>query len=233
MLLAVSQWSCGSRPVASAVFTDQMAAETADAAVAGDAARLNRLIKDGSDPSAVGAKGTSLLQWAMLNQSPGGFESLLSAGADAGHADEAGDSVMHYAAMARDPQYLDILLKHRVDINVANTRNGRTPLMDALMAGRATQFDTLLAAGADPNRADSGGDRALHVAAQTNDFARALALLRAGADPAARNGQGATFQRYVFMTPTAVLSDDARGARDALEKWLREHHVELESDQLP
>ena len=192
---------------------------------------MTRLIKDGGDANAVGDKGTSILQWAMLRQSPRGFEALLAAGADAGHADDDGDTVMHYAAKANDPRYLQILLDHHVDPNVVNALSGRTPLMDALMSDRDVQFDNLIAARAEVNRGDRAGDTVLHLAAQTNKFAQASALLRAGADPAARNAAGFTFQRYLFMTSTNIMSGDAISARDALTAWLDEHDIPHDSGQ--
>jgi len=48
------------------------------------------------------------------------------------------------------------------------------------------------------------------------------AKLRAGADPNARNAQGVTFQRYMFMSPDRLLNARTRGERDAVAAWLRE-----------
>jgi len=166
-----------------------------------------------------------VLQWAILHRSKAGVESLLAAGADAAHADADGATALQYAAMANDPGYLDILLAHRVDVNEPNAINGRTALMYALLAGRDGQFESLLRAGADLDLSDRAGDTILHVAAQTNHFREALALLKAGANPAALNDQGVTFQRYLGMTPASVLTDEARGDREAIETWLHDHNV--------
>lgn len=61
-----------------------------------------------------------------------------------------------------------------------------------------------------------------------NAPARVLDLLEACADPNAKNAQGLTFQRYLFMTPERVLSADARRGRDAVTEWLRTHDVATE-----
>ncbi|WP_394841401.1 ankyrin repeat domain-containing protein [Pendulispora brunnea] len=214
---------------ATQVFADPQAAQVADAAAKGDTARIAQLIKAGANPNAVGDKGTSLLEWAMLNKNKPSFEALLNAGADPTHTDEQGDTVMHYAAKANDAAYLDILIaSHRVDVNVPNPVSGTTPLMAALMAEREAQFQKLLQAGANPNTTDRAGNTALHVAAKINENQRVLDLLKAGADPLAKNRQNATFQRYLNMTPSTILSADAKRQREEVMAWLREHNVPVE-----
>lgn len=210
------------------VFADGGAAQLAEAAAAGDAARVSALVKAGANPSAIGDKETSLLQWAMLNKSKAGVDALISAGADVGHADDNGDTIMHYASKAADPGYLDLLLAHKVDPNMANTVTGATPLMSALMGERHVQFQKLLAAGANPNIADRMGNTSLHVAAKINEYQHTLDLLKAGADPMIRNKQGATFQRYLYMTPTELLTEDARHQLEAVMTWLRDHNMPIE-----
>ncbi len=196
------------------------------------AGQTKQVFPDGAtEPNAVGEKGVSALQWAMLTQNKERFEALLAAGADAGHADDTGDTVMLYAAKANDATYLDVLLAHHVDPNGANPLSGRTPLMVALLGERQAQFHKLLAAGANPNLADRSGDTALHVAAQINENQAVLELLKAGADPAARNKQGVTFQRYLNMTPTKLLSEDARVQRQAVQSWLVAHKIPIEPSE--
>lgn len=156
------------------------------------------------------------------------FRDLLDSGADPLQADGDGDTAMHYAAAARDPAYLRILLAHRVSPDTPNRITGRTPLISAMMYERDRQFDMLLAAGASPGRADRMGNTPLHVAAQINDPARVLALLKAGGPPNARNKQGQTFQRYLFMTREGLLSEEARTARRAVATWLQQHGFPVE-----
>lgn len=223
--------ACSKKEAASTIFSDNAAAQVAEAAAACDAARIDGLLKGGANPNAIGERGTSLLQWAMLNQCKAGFESLLTAGADPSHTDETGDTVMLYAAKANDPEYLDILLAHKVDPNAPNTVTGKTPLMYALFGGRDEQFHKLLAGGADPNLADPFGDTPLHVAAAINDFGHALDLLKAGANPTARNKHGDTFQRVFYVTPTKVLAAETIRQREAVLSWLREHDVPIEGGQ--
>jgi len=220
----------GGKPTVAAkqVFPDPIAGPVAQAIADDDTVRLQALLKAGANPSAVGERETSLLQWALLNKSKPSLEALLAAGADTTHSDAKGDTVMHYAAEATDPAYLNVLLAHKVDPNGPNAVDGTTPLMGAMSYGREAQFRALLAAGANPNLTDHVGNTALHVAAQLNASGFAIALLDAHADPLTKNRQGFTFQRYLYMTPTKILTEDTRRQREGVVAWLRSHNVAVE-----
>lgn len=209
------------------VFADPKVAELAQAVADGNAARVHALAAQ-VDLSTRGDKQVTLLQWAVLNRSLAGMKALLDAGADPRQPGMDGDTVVHTAAMADDPAYLAELLARHVDPNVPNASNGAGPLRAALMGDREAQFRALMAAGANPNLADRLGNTPLHVAGQINEPARALDLLEAGADPAARNAQGVTFQRYLFMTKAALLNAETRRRREAVEAWLTAHGIALE-----
>ncbi|MED5622337.1 ankyrin repeat domain-containing protein [Ideonella sp. BN130291] len=211
------------------VFATPAAAQLAEAAAAGDAARVRQLAAAGADPNASGDQGVTLLQWAVLNKNVAGLNALLDAGADPVRPGTGGATVVHLAAMADDPAYLQALLARRVNVNLPHGRSGATPLMAALMGEREAQFRLLLQAHADTNRPDAQGNTALHVAAKINDAARVLDLLKAGADPHARNAQQATFQRYLVMTPDNVLSAEEKLRRQAVFDWLRAHGVALQA----
>jgi ankyrin repeat protein len=230
LLIVSSSAACSdSKSVrAKQAFSDPAAARVAEAVASGDTASVDTLIKSGASPDAIGDQGVSLLQWAMLNQNKPGFDALLAAGADPAHADESGDTVMHYAAKANDAWYLDVLLAHDVDLNMRNPVSGATPMMSAMIGERDAQFHKLLAAGADPNLANLSGDTSLHVAAEINAGQLVLDLLDTRADPTILNKQHVTFQRYLYMTPANVLSDDARRQRERVTSWLRDHNVPVE-----
>lgn len=104
-----------------------------------------------------------------------------------------------------------------------------TPLAGAAGPRTDAQFRMLLEHGADPNAADRSGNTPLHKAAMINAGAHVLLLLERGANPNAKNAQDATFQRYYFKTPAAVLSADAKRQREAVVAWLRAHDVPLEA----
>lgn len=182
-----------------------------------------------SPAAALAETGRVLLYQAIRNrQSLRRFEELLAGGADPLQADGDGDTAVHYAAAAREPGYLRMLLAHGVRPDTPNKITGRTPLVSAMMNERDRQFDMLLAANADPGHLDHMGNTPLHIAAQINDPGRVLALLKAGAPPHARNRQGQTFQRYLFMISDRLLSGEARQARHDVAAWLQSNGIALE-----
>lgn len=210
------------------VFTDPGAAAVADAIADGDIGRVRALAK-GTDLGTRGDQGMTLLQWALFHRNAEALQALLDAGADPAQPGVGADTVIHLAAMADDPDYLRMLLAHGASPDALNPESGATPLRSALIGERPLQFRALLAAGADPDRPDRLGNTPLHIAGQINEPARVLDLLNAGADPGLRNAQGATFQRYLFMTRPELLNAETRCDREAVQAWLQAHGIALET----
>jgi ankyrin repeat protein len=210
------------------VFADSRVAEMADAIADNDAKRVHALAKS-TDLRAHGDKNITLLEWAIFNQSKRAFEALLQEGADPALQGMDGSTAAHLAAMANDSSYFDVLLKVGVDPDLQDKATGQSLLSATLMGDRDAQFDRLLAAGANTNTSDATGDTPLHVAAQTSNYRKVLALLNAGADPRAVNGRKSTFQDYLFMGDQRLLSSDARSDLSSIEQWLRANGIEVKS----
>jgi ankyrin repeat protein len=109
-----------------------------------------------------------LIDWIRQQRNVQGFERMLRANANPNETDGAGLSALYYAAMARDPAYVRILLKWRADPNFVDPAIRWYPLRGALLAENWQQFQMLLDAGADPRVTDLVGNNLLHIAAQTN-----------------------------------------------------------------
>ncbi|WP_416561887.1 ankyrin repeat domain-containing protein [Nocardia testacea] len=208
-------------------FDATVALECAAAIAAHDSVRLGEALAAGADPNTVGDEGLTLLHWAVLSRSEPACAVLLEAGADPHRTDDEGDTPVHCAAETDGPEYLTTLLT-RADPNVANSRTGRTPLLNAVLRQQDRNVAVLLAHRADPNIADLAGELPLHAAAQLDGYADILALLEAGADPTAVNGQGVTFRRYLFMTPSLLLPPASRAAVDRISAWLAERGIPAE-----
>ena len=209
-------------------FTDPVTAQLAQAAKSGDAALVRELVAGGANPNAHGRNGFTVLEWTMLQQSRKGFEALLAAGADPAEGNDDGMTAVHLAAQADTPYWLEILLAKGASPDTPNTVTRATPVMAALMAERGDNAGLLLKAGAQVDATDRQNNTALHVAAKINQMDWVLKLLEAGADPNAKNAQGVTFQRYLFMTRDAMLNAQTRRERDAIRDWLRDHHIAIE-----
>lgn len=230
--LALAGHAAGREPMsdmdASKVFADPRVAALADAAVAGDAARVRALVKEGTDPNAHGERDVTPLEWALLRKDLRGMQALLDAGADPSRPGVGGATALHLAAMADDPAYLRLLLDRGADPNAPHGVTQAPPLAAALMNPKDDAFDLLLAHRADPNRADRLGNTPLHVAAKVHKTHCVLRLLEAGADPTRRNQQGATFQAYFNILPAGGLNAAARAEHEAVHQWLRQHGVAVE-----
>jgi len=209
-------------------FNDPVAAQLAQAAKSGDAAKVRELVAGGANPNAQGEQGFTLLEWTMLQQSRKGFEALLAAGANPAEGNDDGLTAVHLAAQADTPYWLETLLAKGASPDTPNTVTQATPMMAALMAERGDNAGLLLKAGAKIDAADRQHNTALHVAAKINQMDWVLKLLQAGANPNLKNAQDVTFQRYLFMTRDAMLNAQTRRERDAVRDWLRGHGIPIE-----
>jgi len=211
------------------IFPDPKVAALAAAVADGDAAKIKAEIAAGADPNGRGDRDVTLLEWALLRQSPRGLAALLENGADASRPGVGGATVLHMAAMANDAQYLRILLDHDADPNAPHGVTGEPPLAAALMNPDNAAFDLLLQHKADPNRADRLGNTPLHVAAKVHKPDDVLRLLEAGADPQRRNERGDTFQVYFNIAPAGGFSSAAKAKHETVNTWLRSHGVAVEA----
>ncbi|WP_193750227.1 ankyrin repeat domain-containing protein [Xanthomonas euvesicatoria] len=212
-------------------FRDPALTDIAQAIAHGDVARLKALAPT-VDLAAHGDQNVTLLEWAIWNEQPRALAALLDAGADPSLPGMDQETVVHMAAMAQDPQYLQILLQHKAPIDVVSARAGWTPLFRAVQSKRDAQIDLLIKAGADVQRVDHTGNSLLHLAAQSGAASPAvLALLKAGVDPTVRNAQQKTFQAYFFTTPDRLLNASGQQVRSDVRAWLNVHNIPVESSR--
>lgn len=206
-------------PIPSMPFHDPAVVPLAKAVAEGDVSRIRAL----ASPANLAARGddqVTLLEWAVWNRKPASLSALLEAGANAAEPGMDSETVAHMAAMADDPQYLQVLVAHRAPVDVVSARGGRTPIFRAVQSRRSAQFDLLVKAGADVRRTDSMGNSLLHVAAQVNDAERVLQLLQLGVDPNATDSRGNTFQAALFSGSDARLNAEGRQSRQKVRDWL-------------
>jgi Ankyrin repeats (many copies) len=109
----------------------------------------------------------------------------------------AGDTALHMAAAAFQPEIVQALIDRGANCSARN-RRGAQPLHYASDSNvwnpiaQATTIDRLIRAGADPNATDKSGVAPLHRAVRTRCAAAVEALLAGGAEPRGRNKSGST-----------------------------------------
>jgi len=156
------------------------------------------------------ADGKTPLQQAILAGEHSKFLALLRDGADPNAIGWHGNAAMHLAAAHDESFYLEKLMAHGGDPNVAARRLKRSPIFLALDSRRPKNRDLLIAHGANIEYADSSGKRPLKHAADINDAESVLYLLEQGADPAATDDLGSTFQSSFFRGNPELLNWETR-----------------------
>ena len=137
---------------------------------------------------------------------------LLARGARADDAgvDEQGrpaPSALHYAAQARQPALVKLLLEKGAHPD-ARSPWGATPLHEAARRGSAEVVELLIKAGASPGAEDERGRTPLHTAAEgADDLAGAAYLCAIGTSLDQRDKDG--------RTPLAVAEADAASLRSS------------------
>jgi serine/threonine-protein phosphatase 6 regulatory ankyrin repeat subunit B len=85
------------------------------------------------------------------------MQAALKGGVDVNARTEEGGAALMYVMSSRDPQKVRLLLDAGAEVNIADTRYGRTPLMDAAHFKFRDGIKLLLARGAEINARNKNG----------------------------------------------------------------------------
>jgi uncharacterized protein len=164
----------------------------AEAAAAGDVARVGALLAAGVDPDEASPDGFSPVQLALFFDHPAAAAVLLRAGADVrAHATHPmGIAAIHAAAASPTGAGVALAVAAGADLD-APQHGGFTALHEAANRGDVAMADMLLAAGADPGRTTDEG-------ATPADVARA-------------GGHAALAERLAASRPLGVRRGDGPG----------------------
>jgi ankyrin repeat protein len=158
----------------------------ADAAQAGDLAKVRALLDAGADVNEAQGDGMTALHWAAERGNLEMARMLLARGADVTRVTRIGGyTPLHLASRSGSGPIVFALLRARSDVR-ATTGTGATALHFAALSGSADAVTALLEGGADVNARDRSAwqQTPLIFAASSNAAAAIRALLQAGADPA-------------------------------------------------
>ncbi len=147
---------------------------------AGDAAKVDGLLKNAAAVNARDEYGSTPLMTAAWMADAAVMERLLKAGADANAGNRAGATALLYAATFADKA--QVLVAAGADVK-AHSKLGNTPLiLAARKAGNSLTVKLLIERGADVNVVNVYGSTALMAAAAAGDMDSVRLLLDAGAD---------------------------------------------------
>ena len=211
-----------------AIFADKKVAELAIAAAKGETKTIDRMLAQGANVNAVGEYGQTPLFWSLYAHNKVGFQRLLESGADPNARDQNGDGVMHLAASDEDPDYLRLVLAHKGDPNLRDTRGVfPTPIFRATQPIQNDNLRLLIANGADLNYSmPVSGETPMMAAADLNHYEKVYILIQAGADyklpDAGRNTIVYSIEHNSFDKTL-----DTGGWRDKVIDFLRQHGVEV------
>jgi len=153
------------------------------------------------------------LHIAVAQQALPEVRAALAAGTPPAVLAPDGLSPLHWAVEG-EPAIVDILLDAGASVN-ARSRQGATPLMQAVQEGALETVRHLLGRSADVDAADARGFTALHRAAEMGELDVVGCLLLAGADPAA-SAEGQTAMALAQASGHADVVDRLRSALDEL-----------------
>lgn len=152
----------------------------------GDLQLAKSLIQGGAKLSSRDKSGRTTFHYAFVEQScyPAIIDLLLNAGDKSimNLGDENGQTALHYAAQMGNTNGIQILTDNGVDAGLID-KYGFTPLLWAVVAGKAEAAEKLLSLGAgNPNSASPDGKSALAWAASLSHIKIAQLLLDRGAN---------------------------------------------------
>ncbi len=222
-------FACRALLVATAVTASLSAAppdSLLDAVRAGDAQRVQSILRLKVDVNQASADGTTPLHYAVQRDDQGVVDLLIKAGANVRAVNRYGVPPIAVAAVNGNAAIMNALLHAGADPNVGLSPD-EPPIMTAARTGKVDALKALLAHGAQVNFRDTRGQSPLMWSAAKNNAAAVSLLLEAGADLKARtkNTPAGRAQVTVFLSPqptgfTALLFAVRAGSVGAVKTLL-------------
>lgn len=176
----------------------------------GSIACVRELLENGAEVET--ADWESPLFIACRKNYPACVKLLMNAGADPHRQNESGETPLDVALGL----CAEVILLHTA---TRPDQHGRSPLWLAAHGGIVRAVHTLLASGADPDKADDAGLSPLHAACVQGNTQCALLLVERGADPCLRTKCG--------LTPTTLAQKNVEGRTNHGAQDVAVHAVRL------
>jgi ankyrin len=192
----------------SAASVGYAASEIADAAMHGDAAKLQSLLDQQVDVNAPQPDGATALHWAVYRDELAIAQLLIERGGDVAAANREGVPPLALAAVNGNAEMIELLLEAGADAN-SMLMHGETALMLAARTGSVAAIDVLVSHGAQVDARETlRGTTALMWAAAYTNADAVRALLVHGADFSAQSNVIPRGRRP-YLAPSARSRIDA------------------------
>ncbi len=219
------------------LFVSMLAASTAaaqtpvaDAVMNRDAAGLRALLQKKADVNATQVDGSTALHWAVYHDNLQAADVLIAAGANVKAVTREGVTPLAMATQFGSLPMVERLLKAGADANERGP-NGETMVMFAARNGNPRLVELFAAAGVDVNAAEKlRQTTALMWAAEQHHPEAIRALLKAGANPAAKSGGAGLPRNYMAnrVNQKSVLEAQERRKRAAAAGRTYEEQLQIE-----
>ena len=184
----------------------------ADAAMRGDKAAVEALIRAKADANALQADGATAIQWAAYRNDLELAQLLIAAGANVNAPNHDGATPLSLAAENGSAAMIDKLIAAGADPN-QRLANGETPLMMAARNGNVAAINVLLDHKADVNAKETlRGTTALMWAAEQGHSDAVKALVARGADLGAATEWDTRNSRLNIAPTVQQRAQSAQGA---------------------
>ena len=184
----------------------------ADAAMRGDKAAVEALIRGKADANALQADGATAIQWAAYRNDLELAQLLIAAGANVNAPNHDGATPLSLAAENGSAAMIEKLIEAGADPN-QRLANGETPLMMAARNGNVAAIQVLLDHKADVNAKETlRGTTALMWAAEQGHSDAVKALIARGADLGAATEWDTRNSRLNIAPTVQQRAQSAQGA---------------------
>jgi uncharacterized protein len=178
--------------------------------------KTDALLSGGVQVNVIGNEEMTSLAWAFGKQNLPAFRYLLDKGADpnfqtkkaAGNGDRY--SVMEFAALAENSEYLSSALEHGGDPNAPCSYVSQTILYVSIINRRKENVKILAKHGSDLNHIDKMGFTPMMHCVTSSNYDLALILLSFGADPYIRDEQGGHVGDFITLFGDRALKVTGR-----------------------
>ncbi|MDD9901292.1 MAG: ankyrin repeat domain-containing protein [Alphaproteobacteria bacterium] len=193
------------------------------AAKSGNAAAIDRLCKNGTNPDVRDKTQMTPLMWAVHEGQEDAVTALLDKGADVNAQCGDGWTPLYYAAVRGHRDVFFMLLDNGADVNIRDANNQTLLMHMSAASGYIWEQQRLIEEGVDVNAIDNEGNTALIKAAVTYQVANIELLVRAGADPDIKNQNDETAWDHLTTYTKDIMARErqeylAKAFEDAAER---------------